>query len=103
MTNFNNLSNWCGAKPTFFNSRTGAEAAVMEDVIDWNNAEIDQEGLYYYLRNGYASFGKTFVKNVFFRRPWSSDADADTIKDYQNFLDYPIIVEKKNNDQKKYN
>lgn len=88
MTNFNNLSNWCGAKPTFFNSRTGAEAAVMEDVIDWNNAEIDQEGLYYYLRNGYASFGKTFVKNVFFRRPWSSDADADTIKDYQNFLDY---------------
>lgn len=85
MTNYDKLSNWCGAKPTFFNRRTGAQSFLMDDVIDWSNAEIDHEGLYYYLRNGYSSFGRTFVKDVLFTRPWSEEADDITLSDYDRF------------------
>ena len=87
MTNYKNLSNWCGAKPTFFNKKSGAQSALMDDVIDWNNAEIDREGLYYYLRNGYSSFGKTFVKDVVFSRPWSDEADSASLADYNQFIE----------------
>lgn len=87
MTNFKNLSNWCGAKPIFYNVKTGAKSYLMDEVIDWNDAKIDLEGLYYYLRNGYSCFGKTFVKNVCFSRPWSRELDGRSADDFYTFLE----------------
>lgn len=61
--------NWVGCGTVFYHEKTGAVSTAIEDVIDYANLEIDQQGLAAYLDYGYAVFGRTPVKHVKFLLP----------------------------------
>lgn len=57
-------SDWINSRPIYYNVRTKTVGFEMYDVIDWNNFEFDNEGLYNYLVFGYQVFEQTPVKDV---------------------------------------
>src|SRR5690606_41685580 len=61
--------NWVGYQTVFYHEKTGAYGLDINDVIDYGNLEIDQEGLAAYLDFGYSVFGHTPVKHVKFLLP----------------------------------
>lgn len=66
----NDIENdWIGSKGVFFNEKTGEISTNIYDVIDYDNFDIDIEGLTDYLEFGYSVFGHTMVKNVRFLMP----------------------------------
>lgn len=62
----NNLfkTDWLASKSVFYNKKTKKISYNINDVIDWINFSIDQEGLYLYVLFGYSILGKTPIKNV---------------------------------------
>ncbi len=61
--------NWVGYQTVFYNLITGKYSQDINEVIDYNNLEIDPEGLAAYLDFGYSVFGHTPVKNVQYLLP----------------------------------
>jgi len=64
-------SDWLGFKTYFYNEKTKKVSSNINDVIDYENLELDNDGLLYYLRYGYSVFGITPVRNVKFLLPHS--------------------------------
>lgn len=64
--------NWVGYRTLFFNQKTQQYSEHINQVIDYNNLEIDPEGLAAYLDYGYCVFGRTPVKNVRYLLPYQS-------------------------------
>ena len=64
-------TDWIGAKPVFYNSKTLKVSYYINDVIDFRDLEFDPEGFTNYLEFGYSVFGQTPVKYVKFLPPSS--------------------------------
>jgi len=56
--------NWVGYGTIFYNLKTGKYSKNINEVIDYRNLEIDQQGLAAYLDFGYSVFGRTPVQDV---------------------------------------
>jgi hypothetical protein len=65
-------TDWLSADTVYYNTATKKISRFVNDVIDFSNIELDDEGLYNYLRFGYSVFGATPVKNVRFLPPSST-------------------------------
>ena len=59
-------TDWLASVPVFYNENTCKISHNINDVIDYNNIELDPEGLCNYLDFGYSVFGQTPVKGVKF-------------------------------------
>ena len=64
--------NWVGYRTLFFNKKTQQYSEDIHEVIDYNNLEIDAQGLAAYLDYGYSVFGRTPVKDVEYLLPYQS-------------------------------
>lgn len=69
-------TDWLASSSVFYNKKTKKISYNINDVIDWTNFSIDQEGLYLYVLFGYSILGKTPIKNVFFL-PHDSEIQID--------------------------
>lgn len=65
-------TDWLASKTIYYNTRTKKVGSCINDVIDYNTVEWDPEGLYLYLKFGYAVLGTTPFKDVKFLLPNSS-------------------------------
>src|ERR1035437_2827551 len=57
-------SDWLASRPFFYNVKTGAASANINDLIDLENVEFDPEGLKDYLDFGFSVFEHTPVRDV---------------------------------------
>lgn len=60
---------WVGYQTVFYHEKTGKYSQDINEVIDYNNLEIDPAGLSAYLDYGYSVFGHTPVKYVRYLLP----------------------------------
>jgi hypothetical protein len=65
-------TDWLSADTVYYNTVTKKISRFVNDVIDFSNIELDDEGLHNYMLFGYSVFGATPVKNVRFLPPSSS-------------------------------
>jgi asparagine synthetase B (glutamine-hydrolysing) len=89
-------SDWLGFKTYFYNKKTKKVSSNINDVIDYQNLEFDEEGLFNYLKWGYSVFGKTVIKNVEYLPPHSVLSIGEGVFEVKtlpdpclNFLEYP--------------
>lgn len=61
-------TDWLASNPVFYNEKTGKVSHNVNDVIDFDNIELDPEGFNNYLDFGYSVFEQTPVKYVKFLR-----------------------------------
>lgn len=59
-------TDWLASIPVFYNEKTGKISHKINEVVDFNNIEMDPEGLCNYLDFGYSVFGQTPIKEVKF-------------------------------------
>jgi hypothetical protein len=59
---------WLGSHPLFYNTKTLKVSSNINDVIDYDNIDLDPEGFNNYLDFGYSVLEQTPVKNVKFLR-----------------------------------
>src|ERR1035437_6767067 len=57
-------SDWLASRPFFYNVKTGAASANINDLIDLENVEFDPEGFNDYLDFGFSVFEHTPVRDV---------------------------------------
>jgi hypothetical protein len=57
-------SDWLASRPFFYNVKTGAASANINDLIDLENVELDPEGFNDYLDFGFSVFEHTPVRDV---------------------------------------
>jgi len=72
-------TDWISSRPVYYNERTKNISRNINQVIDWNNVEIDVCGLKNYLQFGYNIFDQTMIKNVKILR-FSSEIYCDEQK-----------------------
>ena len=59
-------TDWLASETVFYNTENFKISNNVNDVINWDNVQIDYQALYNYLTYGYCVFGRTIVKNVLF-------------------------------------
>lgn len=64
-------TDWLGSNPVFYNEDTKLVSSNINDVIDYSNLIIDENGFNDYLSFGYSVFGNTVIKNVKYLLPHS--------------------------------
>jgi len=57
-------TDWVGSRPFYYNVGTGAASACVNDVIDFNDLEIDAQGFNDYMEFGYTPAERTPVRDV---------------------------------------
>jgi asparagine synthetase B (glutamine-hydrolysing) len=62
-------TDWLGLNSIYYNRLNRKVSFNIQDVIDYDNFEIDEIGLTNYLNYGYSAFGRTPIKNVRFTLP----------------------------------
>jgi hypothetical protein len=84
-------TNWLNSKPVYYNEHTGKASHQINDVIDYSNLKLHEEGLFHYLQFGYSVFGQTMVENVKFLPPSAelqiSDDKKITIRKFDDPAD----------------
>ena len=60
---------WLGENVTYYNLLCSKFGKSIWDAVDFENLEVDLDGLADYLRFGYSVFGQTPIKGVKFLRP----------------------------------
>lgn len=59
-------TDWLASIPVFYNEKSGVISYSINEVIDYNDIELDPEGLCNYLDFGYSVLGQTPIKGVKF-------------------------------------
>jgi hypothetical protein len=83
-------TDWLASQPIFYNDLTGKVSHNINDVIDYNNLELDPEGFNNYLDFGYSVLEQTPIKHVKFLRYSSRLTVHDDGKLEIEYLDDPI-------------
>ena len=72
-------TDWLGSETIFYNTNSKKADKNINNLIDFKNSKICNDGLYYYLKYGYCVFGKTIFSDIKFLNP-SSKIEIDSTK-----------------------
>tara|TARA_Y100001970_G_C14201667_1_gene841471 strand:- start:41 stop:1381 length:1341 start_codon:yes stop_codon:yes gene_type:complete len=72
-------TDWLGSETIFYNTNSKKADKNINNLIDFKNSKICNDGLYYYLKYGYCVFGNTIFSNIKFLNP-SSKIEIDSAK-----------------------
>lgn len=64
-------TDWLNTKPVFYNQKLNKASFNINDVIDWDDVQINISGLRVYLDYGFSAYGKTPVQGVTILPPCS--------------------------------
>ena len=58
-------TDWLGSESIYYNIKSNKIDKNINNLIDFKNSKICNDGLYYYLKYGYCVFGKTIFFSYF--------------------------------------
>ena len=59
-------TDWLGSESIYYNTKSNKIDKNINNLIDFKNLKICNDGLYYYLKYGYCVFGKTIFSDIKF-------------------------------------